>query len=132
MRAVALVLTCLAAVATAPPATAQQRARDFDYYVLALSWSPGWCRSDGDRRGAEQCDEGRKTGFTLHGLWPQNEVGYPANCRTAERDPSRRDTGGMADIMGSGGLAWYQWQSTAGVRGCLRAITSRSHELLSI
>ena len=80
----------------------------FDYWVLSLSWSPNWCAAEGDARGAEQC--GRPLGWTLHGLWPQYETGYPEYCRTAARDPSRRETGAMADVMGSGGLAWHQWK----------------------
>ena len=32
---------------------------DFDFYVLALSWSPGFCELDGDRsRNREQCAGG--------------------------------------------------------------------------
>ncbi len=85
-------------------------AGDFDYYVMALSWTPSWCEVEGDDRGSPQCDAGRGFGFTLHGLWPQNEAGYPSNCRTVARDPSRMATGAMADIMGTGGLAWYQWK----------------------
>ncbi|MDO5622124.1 MAG: ribonuclease T2 [Paracoccus sp. (in: a-proteobacteria)] len=91
-------------------AVAQDRAGDFDYYVLALSWSPAWCSATGDARRAEQCQIGRKTGFVVHGLWPQHERGWPQNCTTPERDPSRRESQAMGDIMGSGGLAWYQWQ----------------------
>lgn len=87
-----------------------ERAGDFDYYVMALSWTPSWCDYEGDERGSPQCDAGRGFGFTLHGLWPQNEVGYPSYCRTVSRDPSRGQTGAMADIMGTGGLAWYQWK----------------------
>ncbi|MFI0395647.1 ribonuclease T2 family protein [Paracoccus jiaweipingae] len=91
-------------------ASGRDRAGAFDYYVLALSWSPSWCRDTGDGRGAAQCAAGRKTDFVLHGLWPQYERGWPRDCATAERDPSRRDSQAMADIMGSGGLAWYQWK----------------------
>lgn len=91
-------------------ARADDVAGDFDYYVLALSWSPSWCASTGDSRDAEQCETGRKTDFIVHGLWPQYEYGWPQNCRTDERDPSRRESAAMADIMGSGGLAWYQWK----------------------
>ena len=87
-----------------------ERAGDFDYYVLALSWNASWCEIEGDRRGADQCDDRHEFGFTLHGLWPQYEQGWPAYCRTRERDPSRSDTALMADIMGSGGLAWHQWK----------------------
>ena len=87
-----------------------ERAGEFDYYVMALSWNASWCAREGDRRGAEQCERHHDHGFTLHGLWPQFEDGWPSFCRTSERDPSKRDTGAMADIMGSGGLAWYQWK----------------------
>lgn len=92
------------------PAWAEDRAGQFDYYVLALSWSPAWCRAEGDRRDAAQCAAGRKTDFVIHGLWPQYERGWPQDCATAERDPSRRDSLAMAESMGSAGLAWYQWQ----------------------
>lgn len=83
---------------------------EFDYYVLSLSWSPSWCRAQGDGRDAAQCDTGRKTDFVVHGLWPQYEDGWPEYCTTDERDPSRRESQSMQDIMGSGGLAWYQWK----------------------
>lgn len=85
-----------------------EKAGEFDYYVMALSWSPTWCAIEGDARDAEQCDT--DLGWSLHGLWPQFHRGYPSYCNTVERAPSRRDTGEMADIMGSGGLAWHQWK----------------------
>lgn len=87
-----------------------QRAGDFDYYVLALSWSPTWCALEGDARGSDQCEDRHDYGWTLHGLWPQNEQGWPANCRTTLRDAPRSLTKSMTDIMGSGGLAWHQWK----------------------
>lgn len=105
-----LIFAVLAAMAAGTAAAQSHRAGEFDYYVVALSWSPSWCRSAGDKRDTTQCDEGRKTDFVLHGLWPQYENGWPQNCRTNERDPSRRESQDMADIMGSGRLAWYQWQ----------------------
>lgn len=94
------------ALCVALPASAQDRAGDFDYYVLALSWQPTWCALEGD--GSEQCET--SAGWTLHGLWPQHERGWPSDCATTQRDPSRRETAAMADIMGSAGLAWYQWK----------------------
>lgn len=87
-----------------------EAAGDFDYYLLSLSWSPNFCALEGDAKGAEQCDPRRDHGWVLHGLWPQYEDGWPSFCRTAERNPSRGQTAAMADIMGSGGLAWYQWK----------------------
>jgi ribonuclease T2 len=99
-------LLCLLAT----PATAQDRAGDFDYYVMSLSWSANWCALEGDARNSPQCDSSAEFGWILHGLWPQYERGYPANCATNARSPSRTDTAAMADIMGTSGLAWHQWR----------------------
>jgi ribonuclease T2 len=77
---------------TAPPASAstpttpaltptQPPAADFDFYVLALSWSPDYCATTGNDD-PQQCQVGKKLGFVLHGLWPQYERGYPSNCST--------------------------------------------------
>lgn len=101
---------CLAIVFAAPALADGEKAGDFDYYVLALSWSPNWCELEGDAQNSPQCDADRGFGFTLHGLWPQYENGWPSYCRTVMRDPSRIQTGFMTDIMGTSGLAWYQWK----------------------
>lgn len=85
-----------------------EQAGDFDYYVLALSWSPTWCALEGDNRDSPQCD--RQLGWVMHGLWPQYERGWPSYCNTSMRDPSRRQTAAMEDIMGTDGAAWYQWK----------------------
>ena len=87
-----------------------EKAGDFDYYVMSLSWSSNWCALEGDDRSDPQCDAGRGLTWTLHGLWPQFEDGYPSYCRTGQSDPSRADTAQMADIMGGSGLAFYQWK----------------------
>jgi ribonuclease T2 len=87
-----------------------ERAGEFDYYVMSLSWSSAWCALEGDDRADPQCDPGRGLTFVLHGLWPQNETGWPSYCRTVERDPSRSETAAMADIMGGAGPAFYQWK----------------------
>ncbi|MEM9969590.1 MAG: ribonuclease T2 [Pseudomonadota bacterium] len=86
-----------------------ERAGDFDYYVLALSWSPTWCALEGDARRSPQCDAQADFGWVLHGLWPQYEDGWPSYCVTSERNPSRRDTAAEADLFGTGGNAWHQW-----------------------
>lgn len=85
-------------------------AGEFDYYVLSLSWSPTWCALEGNARQSPQCDESRDLGWTLHGLWPQYHRGWPSFCRTSYSAPSRGQTGEMADIMGTSGLAWHQWR----------------------
>jgi ribonuclease T2 len=102
-------LSPAAALVPALLAAAPAFAVDFDYYLLALSWSPSWCLDEGDPE-HEQCAPGRELGFTLHGLWPQFDEGWPDDCDTSHADPSRRETAAMADIMGSGSLAWHQWK----------------------
>jgi ribonuclease T2 len=106
MRVLVLCMIWLAGMASAQG----QRSGDFDYYVLALSWTPTWCALEGDARAAPQCEPRQGYGFTLHGLWPQYEEGWPSFCPTTARPPSRAMTAGMVDIMGSSGLAWHQWR----------------------
>lgn len=103
-------LVLIAALLLAPPTQAQDASGRFDYYVLSLSWSPTWCKAEGDASQARQCTAGRRTGFVVHGLWPQYERGWPEDCPTDARAPLRRETRAMADLMGSDGLAWYQWK----------------------
>lgn len=111
MRILGMLALVILGLGAAAPARAEgERPGEFDYYVLALSWTPTWCALEGDDRDSPQCDAGRGFGFTLHGLWPQYEVGWPSFCPTALRPPSRGMTGDMADIMGSSGLAWHQWR----------------------
>ncbi len=110
MRLVRFVIFISLMALPAPGRAEEGRAGAFDYYVLALSWTPTWCALEGDGRDSPQCDPGRGLGFTLHGLWPQYEEGWPSFCPTGRQPPSRRQTGAMADIMGSAGLAWHQWR----------------------
>ncbi|AHM03094.1 Ribonuclease T2 family protein [Roseibacterium elongatum DSM 19469] len=105
-----IVMAALMAVCPAMSMAEGDRAGEFDYYVLSLSWTPSWCAIEGDDRGSPQCDAGQGYGFTLHGLWPQYDNGWPSYCPTVEPMPTRRMTGEMVDIMGSSGLAWHQWR----------------------
>jgi ribonuclease T2 len=82
----------------------------FDFYVLALSWSPGFCELEGERKGREQCEPGRGLGFTVHGLWPQFERGFPTECGPAGRTPSRSALAEAEGVFPEGGLARYQWR----------------------
>ncbi len=104
------ICAALLALSPAPLLAEGDPAGEFDYYVLALSWTPSWCEEAGDDRNSPQCDADKGYGFAVHGLWPQFEAGWPSYCRTTTRDPSRSMTRDMADIMGSGGSAWYQWK----------------------
>ncbi|MBD2355116.1 ribonuclease [Tolypothrix sp. FACHB-123] len=79
-----LVITSLA-VPNAVSAQNRGTPGQFDFYVLTLSWSPDYCAKNGERD-PQQCKAGKKLGFVLHGLWPQYQKGYPANC-TQEKLP---------------------------------------------
>jgi len=54
-----------------------EQAGEFDCYVLALSWTPTWCATMGDPRGAPECEDTADVGWTLLGLWPQFYRGRP-------------------------------------------------------
>jgi ribonuclease T2 len=89
---------------------------DFDFYVLALSWSPTHCDIEGNPN-SPQCRAGT-FGFVVHGLWPQYERGYPENCRTSEgRWVSDAIVASMRDIMPSGGLIGSQWRKHGACSG---------------
>lgn len=86
-------------------------AADFDFYVLSLSWSPSWCAAN-DREGkSRQCDRSRAYRFIAHGLWPQNERGWPEYCpsREPERVPQTLASR-YFDIIPSAGLAGHEWR----------------------
>jgi ribonuclease T2 len=85
------------------------RPGDFDFYVLALSWSPAFCESTGSSRGSAQCEPGRRLGFVVHGLWPQHERGYPSRCDS--RNAPRYVIDETADIFPDAGLARHEWRT---------------------
>jgi ribonuclease T2 len=62
---------------------------NFDFYLLSLSWSPGFCATPAGNNSPEQCAPGRKFAFVLHGLWPQYEQkGWPEDCGAEPVDPA--------------------------------------------
>ena len=105
-----ILLTLLLSLIAVTARAEGERAGTFDYYVMALSWSANWCALEGDASNSPQCDTAKDHGWILHGLWPQFHRGYPSSCQTAKRPPPRNMTEDMADIMGTGGLAWHQWR----------------------
>lgn len=82
----------------------------FDFYVLALSWSPGYCEAEGDRANPQQCDSGRRYGFIVHGLWPQFEKGFPKFCADDPEWVKSDLENEFLDIMPSRGLIRHQWK----------------------
>jgi ribonuclease T2 len=85
----------------------------FDYYVLALSWSPTYCADTGDERNDPQCEPRRERpyAFVLHGLWPQYERGAPRDCRSPDRGwVPRKVARRMLDIMPSEKLVFAEYR----------------------
>jgi ribonuclease T2 len=91
----------------------QNKPGEFDFYVLALSWSPTFCAEARDRSPDRvpqpQCGE-RPYSFVVHGLWPQYEQGFPEYCQVPAPRLSRQIVSGMLDLMPSPRLIFHQWE----------------------
>jgi ribonuclease T2 len=97
---------------SAPTQTPLAMGKGFDFYVLALSWSPTYCQDDQARkRDVIQCSGPRPFAFVVHGLWPQFESGYPRSCPTSHSRPSQTQARAMLDIMPSERLVQHEWES---------------------
>jgi ribonuclease T2 len=83
---------------------------NFDFYVLALSWSSGFCELQGRDRARRQCESGADLGFVVHGLWPQYERGFPSDCQAGTRTPSRMALDSVRGLFPDEGLARYEWR----------------------
>jgi ribonuclease T2 len=124
-------LLAAAGYAIAGAALAQDRRQnapgEFDFYVLALSWSPSYCaeaseRGQSGRNQQVQCG-GRPFSFVVHGLWPQYERGFPDYCeRPAPRLPREIMTS-MLDLMPAPGLIFNEWDK----HGTCSGLAARSY-----
>lgn len=84
----------------------------FDFYVLALSWSPSYCEAVQNRapgRAPERECTGRPFSFVVHGLWPQYEQGFPSYCQVPSPRLDRNIVGGMLDLMPNPRLIFHEW-----------------------
>jgi ribonuclease T2 len=96
-------------------ASAQDRRQnapgEFDFYVLALSWSPSFCEAAAERgnsrRSQVQCE--RPYSFVVHGLWPQYERGFPEYCQRPSPRLDRNIMTSMLDVMPAPGLIFNEW-----------------------
>jgi ribonuclease T2 len=116
-RVAAVVLSLI--LLSLPAASAQQNPPgernlpgQFDFYVLALSWSPSYC-AEVKERGAirlpqPQCG-GRPFAFVVHGLWPQYVRGFPSYCQKPAPRIDRALVDGMLELMPSPGLIYHAW-----------------------
>ena len=92
-------------LAVAAPASAQDQRQNepgqFDFYVLALSWSPSFCEAaaerGGSRNASSQCGA-RPYSFVVHGLWPQYTKGFPEYCQVPAPRLDRGIVSSMLDL----------------------------------
>ena len=88
-----------------------------DFYVFALSWSPGFCALEGAEKGREQCALGQGTRFVVHGLWPQRGGESDINCPAGQRPIPRPVLEEARGLFPDEGLARYQWRKHGGCSG---------------
>ena len=87
-------------VATAP----------FDFYVMTLSWSPGFCDLGGEDESPQQCAAGAGNGFVVHGLWPDNRYGpNPEDCNPGQ-DASSADLAAARGLYPTNSLAAHEYR----------------------
>jgi ribonuclease T2 len=98
---------------TAPPvATAP-----FDYYVMTLSWSPGFCDLGGEEKSPRQCAAGDGDGLVVHGLWPNNRYGpNPEECEL-NAYASSADLAETRGLYPADGLAAYEYRKHGSCTG---------------
>jgi ribonuclease T2 len=110
-----LLISLALVVVSAGIALAQDRRQnapgEFDFYVLALSWSPSFCEAAAERgrsgRSQVQCE--RPYSFVVHGLWPQYERGFPEYCQRPSPRLDRNIMTSMLDLMPAPGLIFNEW-----------------------
>ena len=113
-----VLFTIALTTATAGPIAWAQDARQneagkFDYYLLALSWSPSYCEEAGERKNEskstqQQCGA-RPYSFVVHGLWPQYEKGFPEFCQNPAPRLDRNIVSSMLDLMPAPRLIFNEW-----------------------
>jgi ribonuclease T2 len=85
---------------------------EFDFYLLALSWSPSYCEAARERGTGRKPDVqcgGRPFAFVVHGLWPQYEHGFPSYCQVPVPRLGHDIIGRAMEIMPSPGLVIHEW-----------------------
>ena len=106
----AIILAVLASGAWAQDRR-QNEPGQFDFYVLALSWSPSFCAVSAERspeRADPQCGA-RPFSFVVHGLWPQYDKGFPEYCQVPAPRLQREIVSSMLDLMPSPRLIFREW-----------------------
>ena len=86
----------------------------YDYYVMALSWSPTYCQTHEDEE--DQCGH-KGYGFILHGLWPQYENGGGPELCASNDEPDRKTIANALAFMPSRRLITHEWRAHGACTG---------------
>ena len=98
-----------------------RNAGEFDYYLLSLSWAPGFCAQPTGKHTAAECGTGRHIGFMVRGLWPQRTDGVRVEqCGTA-RPVSADIVNSMLPLMTDAGLVQHEWATHGTCSGLSQA-----------
>lgn len=104
----------------------------FDYYLLSLSWSPAFCIQQPN---SAECNGPRRYGFIVHGLWPQNEKGWPENCGGDTQVPDAV-VQEISDLMPARKLVYHEWSAHGTCSGLavadFFALVRRAHGAVAI
>jgi ribonuclease T2 len=98
----------IAQVVARGPGRSGDAAGGFDYYLMALSWSPSYCLTHANEK--DQCG-GKGFGFVLHGLWPQNRNGRWIQDCAADKAPDAATIERTLAFMPSRRLIEHEWQT---------------------
>jgi len=116
VEVIALLFGCVLIVSQAVAQDARQNEPGkFDFYLLALSWSPSFCVDAGERNSSsksvqQQCASERPYSFVVHGLWPQYEKGFPEFCQNPAPQLDRGIVPSMLDLMPATRLIYHEWE----------------------
>ena len=85
--------------------------RDFDYYLLVLSYAPDFCAQPQGDKDPRECGTGRRIGFVVHGLWPQGATSRgPEHCGGGS--PVGRDiVAAMLRYIPTESLIQHEWSA---------------------
>jgi ribonuclease T2 len=105
----AMVLICIFA--------AQRSEAAFSYYVLSLSYAPDFCAQPAGKKDPRECGTGRRVGFVVHGLWPQDEGSRgPENCGSVS--PVAQDiVRSMLSYIPTESLIQHEWRTHGSCTG---------------
>ncbi|MTI04270.1 ribonuclease T [Roseibium denhamense] len=110
LRRFAACLVAVLSISASGQSASADTAGEFDFYVLALSWSPTYCKQEGPDANRHQCGVDDPFRFIVHGLWPQYENGFPDFCPGVPERIDREIAFDNDDIIPSHGLIFHQWR----------------------